>query len=61
MKHTLAILTLLALAACNGNTSHPVGAPTGIRAQSGGGTQQLDRVPGNNAQPNVTLGTTVVK
>ena len=42
-------LPLFGLAACNGNTNHPVGAPTGIRAESGGGVQQLNRVPGVNA------------
>ncbi len=49
MTKLIPLLGLLALAACNGNDAHPLAAPTGIRAESGGGVQQLNQVPGVNA------------
>ena len=53
----LSALSPLALSAC-ANPTAPVAAPTGLRAESGGGEQELGLVKGNNVGVGGVLKTT---
>ncbi|MGI4951444.1 MAG: hypothetical protein ACRYGM_06535 [Janthinobacterium lividum] len=57
MTRTLCLLLALAASAC-ANPNAPVAAPSGIRAESGGGEQQLRQVRGQNVGVGGVLKTT---
>ena len=60
MIKSAALLSVLLLAAC-ANPTAPTAAPSGIRAQSGGGEQQLGQVRGANVGVGGALSTTRVQ